>query len=195
LLGAGIGSMKGVSANEANPGASPDEKAGNIAGGVMGGLALGGLAAGPGVSAAKKLGSAALGVFKKADMEIPHDEDNKMTDEEKEVQESPNEDEKRRMVNSVTEEDEKKEYYKNKIEKQALLKLSGYMGDINCEQCGYAGKPDSEDGRCPQCGAMCGVMPKEAPQERRDDLHDVDHDRSRLYDDIERGKNEINSFY
>lgn len=41
-----------------------------------------------------------------------------------------------------------------------------YLKDINCENCGYQGKPTNE-GRCPKCGAICGVAPtpKTAPKD------------------------------
>lgn len=35
---------------------------------------------------------------------------------------------------------------------------SDNLKDIQCEQCQYQGPPDT-DGRCPECGAMCGVKP------------------------------------
>lgn len=41
-----------------------------------------------------------------------------------------------------------------------------YLKDIDCEQCGYQGTPNN-DGRCPDCGAICGVAPtiKTAPKD------------------------------
>ena len=41
-----------------------------------------------------------------------------------------------------------------------------YLKDIDCDGCGYQGKPTNE-GRCPECGAICGVSqaPKTAPKD------------------------------
>lgn len=32
------------------------------------------------------------------------------------------------------------------------------LKDLDCEECGYKGQPDT-DGRCPECGAICGIKP------------------------------------
>ena len=171
-LGAGIGATKGVSANEANPNATADEKATNVLGGAAGGALAAGAIAGPGVGAAKhfgkkalntvsNLGSKALNMFKHSEMEVPNDID-KSIDEDENVRESPNELEKRMMINSITEKDELKQKYKDLIEKKALdfCKEANYLKDIKCEQCGYEGVPHSSDGRCPECGALGGVKPR-----------------------------------
>ena len=78
---------------------------------------------------------------------------------------------------------------------QDTARLRVRLKDMKCEQCGYEGKADSEDGRCPQCSALGGIMPKETPVEHKDDIYDADNKQSRLYDDIERGKNEVASYY
>ena len=121
LLGAGIGANNAVSENEKNPYADVDERNSNIAGKAIGGALVGGAIAGPGIGAvkfgAKKIKNKLSGITKKSEMQVPTDEETgKETKEDRdEVLESPNEQEKRRMNNSITKEDELKEYYKNKI--------------------------------------------------------------------------------
>ena len=101
--------------------ADVDERNSNIAGKAIGGALVGGAIAGPGIGAvkfgAKKIKNKLSGITKKSEMQVPTDEETgKETKEDRdEVLESPNEQEKRRMNNSITKEDELKEYYKNKI--------------------------------------------------------------------------------
>lgn len=184
-LGAGLGALKGTSANEANPNATADEKAGNVLGGAIGGALTGGAIGGPGVGAVKfagkkiankasHLGNKTLNLFKKSEMEIPRDVIDKSHDDES-VRESPNESEKRKMINSISEEDERKQHYKSQIEKEAsqimkqFFKEAGYLKDIECEECGYSGTPNSEDGRCPTCGAIGGIKPTTLPNGNNDE--------------------------
>lgn len=121
VLGAGIGANNAVSENEKNPYADTDERNSNIAGKAIGGALVGGAIAGPGIGAvkfgAKKIKNKVTGFTKKSEMQVPTDEEaGKETKEDREeVLNSPNEQEKRRMNNSITKEDERREYYKNKI--------------------------------------------------------------------------------
>lgn len=124
VLGAGLGATKGVGANEKDPYATQETKELNVLGGAAGGMLAGAAIAGPGIGMAKKIGKGALGIFKKSDMEVPNEEERGcVEDEDKdEVLESPNKDERKRMVNSISKEDEKKEHYKKQIEKSACGK-------------------------------------------------------------------------
>ena len=121
VLGAGIGANNAVSENEKNPYADIDERNSNIAGKAIGGALVGGAIAGPGIGAvrfgAKKIKNKVTGFTKKSEMQVPTDEEaGKETKEDREeVLNSPNEQEKRRMNNSITKEDELKEYYNNKL--------------------------------------------------------------------------------
>lgn len=121
ILGAGIGASKGVSANEKNPFDTQEAKETNVVGGMIGGALTGAVAGGVGVGIAKKVGKGAIGMFKKSDMEVPNEhEKGEKTDEAKdEVLDSPNEEERKRMVNSISKDDERKQYYKELIEKSA----------------------------------------------------------------------------
>lgn len=66
-----------------------------------------------------------------------------------------------------------------------LIKLSGYMEDIVCEACNYKGAPDSSDGRCPICGALGGIMPKEPQGRGREDgMYSREGKLNRLYEEI-----------
>lgn len=202
VLGAGLGAVKGVGANEQNPGATADEKLNNVLGGAAGGALIGGAIGGPGIGCVKsigkkitnktnKLGTQALGFFKKSDMEVPHEDDDKITTEESEVRDSPNNTEKRRMINSITKEDEHKQFYKNQIEKSAL-----YMNNIECEVCGFDGTPNSNDGRCPECGALGGVMPKpEIGENRNDELATRELRENNLQRDVEQSIRESVGYY
>lgn len=46
-----------------------------------------------------------------------------------------------------------------------LYKIASYLKPIKCDDCGYDGKPLG-DGRCPDCGAICGIKPKSLENER-----------------------------
>lgn len=49
-------------------------------------------------------------------------------------------------------------YFEKQAAEQATVKRDRYLKDIDCEQCRYQGSP-TNDGRCPKCGAICGVAP------------------------------------
>ena len=76
-----------------------------------------------------------------------------------------------------------------------LFKIASYLKPIKCKGCGYEGKPDGVDGRCPKCGLMCGVLPvekanpyKEAPFSREQSLNE-------FYSDVERSIQDTMSYY
>lgn len=93
------------------------------------------------------------GILKKSEMEVPTDSEiGKLPEAEEEVRESPNEEEKEKMRNTI---DERKQHYKDLIEK-----MSNYQNDINCAKCGYEGEP-LDDGRCPTCGSLNGSYPRD----------------------------------
>lgn len=185
LLGAGIGGMKGVNANANDPNASQETKETNIAGGLLGGALLGGLAGGPGVGAAKKLGQKAVskitpGFLKKSEMEVPTEEEkgNEEDEARKEVEESPNKAERSRMRSTIND-------YKKEIEKCSISKMAKYMADVKCEKCGFEVTPNSDDGRCPNCGALGGILPKPNPSYNRGTpLVTRDQNISRIMDEI-----------
>lgn len=199
MLGAGINSGKGLSANEANPNASYEEKRNNIVSSMAGGAMLGGAVGGAGVGTAKKIGKKILNVVKKAEMDVPTDEEKGLENNEarKEVEESPNEDEKNRMESSMGGNEEARNYYKKEIEKQAFKKKldngDGYLNDIECEQCNYHGKPE-EDGRCPRCGAVCGCKPRAIVPKKRQN-YSRENSLNSIYKDIADSKREYLNWY
>lgn len=66
-----------------------------------------------------------------------------------------------------------------------LVKLSGYVTDISCEVCGYEGKPDSSDGRCPYCSALGGIRPKQPQGRGREDgIHSNEAKLNRLFEEL-----------
>lgn len=196
LLGAGIGGMKGVNANANDPNASQDTKETNIMGGLASGAILGGLAGGVGIGAAKKLGKGVAnkltpGFMKKSEMEVPTEEEKGINNDEarEEVQESPNEKEKSRMRSSI-------DNYKKEIEKCSMSKIAKYMIDVKCEKCGFDVTPNSNDGRCPQCGALGGVAPKAAPSYTRSaPLITRDQLMGRLTDEIYSARQNFYNMY
>lgn len=163
ILGAGIGSMKGLNANAENPNLDTESREGNILGGLASGALIGGITGGVGVGAAKKLGKGVVkkltpGFMKKSEMEVPTNEEKGLEENEdkNEVQESPNQEEIQRMRSTINK-------HKEDIEKKSMSKEAKYMVDVTCEQCGFEVTPDSDNGRCPSCGALGGVVPKETP--------------------------------
>lgn len=196
ILGAGLGGMKGVSANAANPDSPEDTKELNVAGGIVSGALLGGLAGGVGIGAAKKIGGKAVnkmtpGFMKKSEMEVPTEEE-KETKEDKDrrdVEESPNEEEKSRIINSISK-------HKAEIEKCSISKMAKYMKDIKCEECGSEVTPNSEDGRCPKCGALGGVKPKENPSLTQSaPLQTKDQSMGKLMDEIYNARQNFYNMY
>lgn len=188
-IGAGIGAIKSNKDLD-DPNKSIDEKALKLGGNSLGGAVVGGVAA----NTVGSLGSKAVGMFKKSEIEIPSIDDKEEKKEEKdnardEVLNSPNKEEIERMNNSVV--NSKKEEYKKMIEKEA----EQYMKDTKCENCGYEGKMNSDDGRCPECQAMSGEKPKDVVLEGREQPYDRDLSRSRLYDEIENSRREFYSYY
>lgn len=121
VLGAGIGASKANTQNQENPYASTEDKNNNVISGALSGALIGGAIGGPGIGAAKfgakKIKNGVSGIFKKSEMQVPTDEEaGRETKEDKdEVLNSPNEEEKRRMNNSISKADELKEYYRNQI--------------------------------------------------------------------------------
>lgn len=124
MLGAGLGANKGVGANEKDPYASQETKELNVLGGAAGGALAGMALAGPGVGMAKKIGKSTLGLFKKSDMEVPNEDErlDSEDDAKDEVLNSPNKEEKKRMINTISKRDERKEHYKKEIEKLSASK-------------------------------------------------------------------------
>lgn len=166
-LGAGIGAMKGLNANAQNPNLDQEGRESNIMGNAVSGALIGGVAGGVGIGLAKKLGKGAVnkltpGFMKKSEMEVPTDEEKGLEDNEDkdEVQESPNKEEVSRMRGSINK-------HKEQIEKKSILKQAKYMQDVTCEKCGFEVTPNSEDGRCPNCGALGGILPKPNPSYTR----------------------------
>lgn len=64
-----------------------------------------------------------------------------------------------------------------------LFKIASYLKPIRCEACGYEGKPEY-NGLCPECGASCGVKPKEV-YVKKDQPYDRSLSTSKLYDAVE----------
>lgn len=185
LLGAGIGGMKGVDANSKDPNTPQDTKEMNVMGGLVGGALAGGAVGGAGIGMAKKLGGKAVnkltpGFMKRSEMEVPTDEEKGLSDDDarKEVEESPNEAERNRMRNTI-------DSYKKEIEKCSLSKMAKYMEDVKCEKCGMEVTPNGEDGRCPQCGALGGILPKPNPSYTKSaPLQTKDQTMGRLMDEM-----------
>ena len=196
LLGAGLGGMKGVNANSQDPNASQETKETNIVGGLVGGALLGGLAGGVGIGAAKKLGQKTVkkitpGFMKKSEMEVPTEEEKGLKEDEarKEVEESPNEEERARIRNSINN-------YKKEIEKCSISKMAKYMADVRCEKCGFEVTPNSDDGRCPNCGALGGVLPKPNPSYTKDTSGlTKDQALSRIIDEVYTARQGLYNMY
>ena len=181
ILGAGLGATKGVNANANDPNASQGTKELNVAGGLVGGALLGAVAGGPGIGMAKKIGKKLTpGFLKKSEMEVPTEEEKGTEEDEarKEVEESPNRIERNRMRHTI-------DSYKKEIEKSSLSKMAKYMEDVKCEKCGLDITPNSEDGRCPNCGALGGILPKPNPSYNRGTpLVTKDQTIGRLMDEV-----------
>lgn len=196
VLGAGLGAMKGVSANANDPNAEQGTKESNVMGGLVGGALLGGLAGGVGVGAAKKIGKGVAnkltpGFLKKSEMEVPTDEEKGLDNDEarEDVEESPNKEERDRMRSSINK-------HKKEIEKCSISKTAKYMADVKCEQCGFDVTPNSTDGRCPNCGALGGVLPKPNPSYTKDvPLRTKDQIIGRLVDEMYSAKQGLYNMY
>lgn len=73
-----------------------------------------------------------------------------------------------------------------------LYKMAGYMKSTKCEQCGYEGKLNSDDGRCPSCGSLSGIKATDTSVEKRDEsLYNKDMCLGKLYDDINKARQEL----
>lgn len=70
-----------------------------------------------------------------------------------------------------------------------------YMKDTVCENCGYAGKMNSDDGRCPKCGAMAGQKPVVKINKNPADLKDMIDNSDQTYDEIINSKTEYLDYY
>lgn len=77
-----------------------------------------------------------------------------------------------------------------------LTKISSYMLDISCELCGYVGKPNSSDGRCPSCGAMGGVKPKDPTGRGREDgIYSREEKLNRLFEELNNARLNGSEYY
>ena len=65
-------------------------------------------------------------------------------------------------------------YFEKQAVEQAPVKRNRYLKDINCEQCGYQGPP-TNDGRCPKCGAICGVAPTKLTAPKDPSIRDLEN--------------------
>ena len=59
-------------------------------------------------------------------------------------------------------------------EEQTAVKRDRYLEDIDCEQCKYQGPPTGE-GRCPKCGAICGVAPTPLTAPKDPSIRDLEN--------------------
>lgn len=77
-----------------------------------------------------------------------------------------------------------------------IYKVAKYLKDIKCS-CGYRGEPDGLDGRCPECGNMCGFAASRKLNERAwmDDMNDKNTTKSELHSAIEEGISDFYSAY
>ena len=76
------------------------------------------------------------------------------------------------------------------FEKQASLKK---LKPIHCEQCGYEGRP-TYHGFCPECMAICGVMPKPAYKKPEKELDNEPVNGNSVEDQWQRDSAEINGY-
>ena len=76
------------------------------------------------------------------------------------------------------------------FEKQASLKK---LKPIHCEQCGYEGMP-THQGFCPDCMAICGVMPKPAFKKPEKELDNEPVNGNSAEDQWQRDSAEINGY-
>lgn len=68
------------------------------------------------------------------------------------------------------------------------------LKDIECENCEYSGPPEN-DGRCPQCGAICGIKPMSAKYVSQYTDYNRNHTASQLYDALSMAQQENQSIY
>ena len=86
--------------------------------------------------------------------------------------------------------------YKKDIEKCSILKSAKYMADVTCEKCGFDVTPNSNDGRCPNCGALGGVLPKPNPSlTRSSSPHTRDQKINRIIDEIYTARQGLYNMY
>lgn len=76
------------------------------------------------------------------------------------------------------------------FEKQASLKK---LRPIQCEQCGYEGRP-TRQGFCPECMAICGVMPKPAHKKPEKGFDNEPVNGNSVEDQWQRDSAEINGY-
>lgn len=190
-MGAGLGAIKATNDNDKVPGKSVEDKAIGVGGKSLGGAILGGTTSAIAGGLANKTGKA-LGFLKKSEIEVPEKEEHSKSEEidaRKEVLESPNPDEVKRINNSLC---SRKQEMKDRIEKAAEL----YMKETICENCGFEGRMNSADGRCPQCESMSGVRLKEAPiKDTSTNMQTREERRGRIYDEINNARRDVMSYY
>lgn len=63
------------------------------------------------------------------------------------------------------------------------------LKDLNCEECGYQGQPDY-DGRCPDCGALCGIKPKSTNYISQHNDYSRNMAANQLYDALSKAQQE-----
>lgn len=68
------------------------------------------------------------------------------------------------------------------------------LKDIECENCEYSGPPEN-DGRCPECGAICGVRPNFVRFESPYTDYSRSMAASQYYDSVTRAQQENQAIY
>ena len=94
--------------------------------------------------------------------------------------------------------EKKKQEEKEKAEKTAhefldeMVKTAAYLKDIDCEQCGFKGKPDP-DGTCPECGAIGGHKAYGVQKKHEPTLEDIENSKNTADDDYREEQENIHS--
>ena len=65
-----------------------------------------------------------------------------------------------------------------------------YLKDIECEQCHYSGPPTNE-GCCPECGAICGVAPTELAPKKDPSIQDIERSLGDVDAEYRKDQNDI----
>lgn len=68
------------------------------------------------------------------------------------------------------------------------------LKDLDCEQCGYTGQPE-HDGRCPECGAICGLKPKNVGFISQHNDYSRNMAANQLYDALSKAQQENNAIH
>lgn len=78
----------------------------------------------------------------------------------------------------------------------SLIKLSGYVQEIACEVCGYSGMPTEDDGRCPECGSIGGITPRQPDgRGREDEIYSREGRLNHLFEEIENARLNGREYY